>query len=291
MAAEPEVVQAAVRGLARARAWRESPPEWLSRLGLPDASQPDPVIMVSVTLAGDRHTQIAVVDEPDCIRCDVCTPSCPPGSIVNGDVQASICTGCNLCVVVCPTSCISLKPRETDPRLSDCWDAGARALEIHTGAADRAEVQDWQPIARNWQKQGGLLAYSIDGQQLGYPRALALAKEVGRPGIIIQADGKPISGVAGERSTVPALRIARAMIRAGVPAWIQPSGGTNDQTGPLADRHHIAISGVGVGSFARQAARALEQGDDSPGAWASAYSGARSLVRSIQPTAQLTTGR
>jgi Pyruvate/2-oxoacid:ferredoxin oxidoreductase delta subunit len=277
VAAEPEVVEAAVRGIRRAHDLRQ--PGW--------PVHPDPLVMVSVTLAGDRHTQIAVVDLDGCIRCNVCTPVCPPESIVNGDVEDPICTGCGLCVPVCPTEVIQLKPRETHPELTACWEAGARALEIHTGAADAAEIREWEPIAGRWQKQGGLLSYSIDGQQLGYAHALALANELGRPGIIIQADGKPISGTVGDRSTIPALRLARAMARSGNPAWIQPAGGTNDRTGALANRHAIAIAGVGMGSFARAAARQLESGQDTPRAWANAYQAASALVASIQPAPAL----
>jgi Pyruvate/2-oxoacid:ferredoxin oxidoreductase delta subunit len=273
-----------VRGVAHARRLRLKPPEWLKHVTDGDVVQsPDPLVMVSVTLSGDRHTQIAVVDLDGCITCDICTPICPPGSIINGAVEERICTGCGLCVAVCPPSVIELRPRMTAPELVDCWDAGARALEIHTGAADPSEIRDWMPLAGHWQNHGGLLSYSIDGHQLGFPRAMALATELGRPGIIIQADGKPISGTVGDRSTIPALRLARAISRTGNPAWIQPAGGTNDRTGPLANRLGISIAGVGVGSFARQAARMLELGDDSPAAWAAAYRAARQLVGSIQP--------
>jgi Pyruvate/2-oxoacid:ferredoxin oxidoreductase delta subunit len=278
------VVEAAVRGVTRARQMRLAPPAWLDALsGELPLAQTEPRVMVSVTLSGDRHTQIAVVDQGGCIECDICTPICPPGSIINGTVEDRICTGCGLCVAVCPPMVIELKARLTSPELVACWDAGARALEIHTGAADATEIRDWMPLAGHWQNHGGLLSYSIDGYQLGYPRALALATELGRPGIIIQADGKPISGTVGDRSTIPALRLARAMSRTGNPAWIQPAGGTNDRTGALANQLGIPIAGVGVGSFARQAARALELGDDSQAAWTAAYRAARQLVGSIQP--------
>jgi Pyruvate/2-oxoacid:ferredoxin oxidoreductase delta subunit len=284
VAAEPEVVQAAWRGLERAKQLLAAPPEWL-RAAYGDRPFPtiDPLVMVSITLSGDRHTQIAVVEEDVCTRCDLCTSVCPPGAIVNGDVETRICTGCMLCVPVCPPLCIEMAPRETDPDLEACWEAGARALEIHTGAADPAEVAAIRPLAANWQSRGGVLAYSIDGKQLGFPRAIALARQVGEPGVIIQADGKPISGTVGDQSTIPALRLARAMIRAGVPGHIQPAGGTNDRTGPLAERYGIAIGGVGMGSFARRVAKPLEEGDLSDKAWMTAVAQALRLVESIQP--------
>lgn len=279
VAAEPEVVAAAKRGIDRARALRAEAPDWL------DVPAPaiEPVIMVSITLEGDRHTEVAVVDEDTCTRCDLCTSVCPPGAIVNGDVETRICTGCRLCVSACPPDVIAMRPRETDPDVEACWDAGARALEIHTGAAAPLHVALIRPLADHWRRRGGLLAYSIDGQQLGYARAIALAAEVGAPGVILQADGKPISGTSGDRSTIPALRLARAMLRAGVSGLVQPAGGTNDRTGAIADRYDIAVAGVGMGSFARRPVKPLEDGEDSPQAWRAAVREAVRLVRSIQP--------
>ena len=270
VAAEPPVVEAALRGFRRARGLIEQRPAWLAA-AYAGAAPPtlDPMVMVSITLSGDRHTEIAVVTEAFCVQCDKCTPVCPPGSIVNGVVQDPICTGCGLCVPVCPTECIVLAPRETDPDVDACFEAGARALEIHTGHAAAGEVQEALPLARAWQRRGGLLSYSLDGKHLGYPRALMLAKELGKAGVIIQADGKPISGTSGDRSTIPALRLARAMGRFGTGAWIQPAGGANDRTGPLADRLGVAIAGVGMGSFARRVAKGLEAGQDSEEAWGS----------------------
>ncbi|HEY9721042.1 MAG TPA: LdpA C-terminal domain-containing domain [Oscillatoriaceae cyanobacterium] len=277
VAAEPEVVRAAVRGFDRAEAWCANPPEWLD-----PGSARRPELMVSITLSGDRHTQIAVVEMPVCISCDVCTDVCPPGSIVNGVVEDPICTGCGLCVAVCPPNCITLAPRETAPDVEACWEAGARALEIHTGAAAPEELANIRPLAANWQKRGGLLSYSIDGQQLGLGRAVALASELGERGVILQADGKPISGMEGDRSTIPALRLARAMLRRGTEAAVQVSGGANDRTGPLANRHGVAIAGVGMGSFARRHARPLDEKDDAQ-TWRRAVEGLSELVRSIQP--------
>lgn len=272
-------MRAATRGFERAEAWLADPPDWLS----PGPAR-RPVLMVSITLEGDRHTQIAVVDDPACISCDVCTDVCPPGAIVNGAVEDPICTGCGLCVAVCPPNCIVLAPRETAPDVDACWEAGARALEIHTGAAAREALANIRPLAANWQMRGGLLSYSIDGQQLGFKRALALATELGERGVILQADGKPISGMEGDRSTIPALRLARAILREGVAAAVQVAGGTNDRTGALANRHGVAIAGVGMGSFARRFARPLDEKDDAE-TWRRAVEGLRGLVRSIQPEA------
>lgn len=289
VAAEAPVAAAALRGLAQAARWRAQPPRWLAEaytLAPPPPPGPEPVVMVSITLSGDRHTQIAVVEEAGCIQCDLCTPTCPPESIVNGLVEDAICTGCGLCVPACPVDVIRLLPRDTDPDLEACWAAGARALEIHTGHAAPEEVAASQPLAERWQARGGRLAYSIDGQALGFHGALALARQVAGPEVILQADGKPISATTGLRSTVPAVRLGRAFLRAGLPGLVQAAGGANNLTGALAARFGVALAGVGMGSFARSLATALH--DDTAGdrAWAEAYVAARKLVSSFSHPAE-----
>ncbi|MEB3197143.1 MAG: LdpA C-terminal domain-containing domain [Candidatus Sericytochromatia bacterium] len=289
VAAEPAVVAAARRGILTARRWHEQRLPWLVALAQTGPQDFfEPLVMASITLEGDRHTQIAVVDDPLCVTCDRCTPVCPPGSIVNGTVKDIICTGCGLCVPVCPTACISLQPRDTMPDLEACRDAGAEALEIHTGVASEPELREMAGVARDWQRRGGLLSYSLDGHQLGYPRIKALTRELGKVGVIIQADGKPISGTQGLRSTIPAVRLARTLSALGTGAWIQPAGGTNDQTGPLSRRLNLSIAGVGMGSFARRVARELEAGADSPAVWARALDEARQLVKTVHDAGSLT---
>lgn len=287
VAAEPAVVEAAFAGVARARAWLAERPRWLTD-AFGDRPLPAPealpaTVMVSITLSGDRHTEIAVVAEDFCTRCDVCTPICPPGAIVNGAVRDAICTGCGLCVDVCPPDVIRLLPRAQAYDLDALWAAGARALEIHTGAADAAEIQAvGLPLAARWRERGGLVAYSIDGHRLGHRGAVALAKRLSTPETIIQADGKPISGTSGLRSTVPCVRLARTMLRAGVPGYIQVSGGTNDRTGELLNRYGIRAHGVGMGTVARAALKPLDDAPDDPATRTRALRAAIRLVASTQ---------
>lgn len=287
VAAEPDIVEAAFAGVRQARQWLTERPAWLltafGERPLPEPGALPATVMVSITLAGDRHTEIAVVAEDFCTRCDVCTPICPPGAIVNGDVRAEICTGCGLCVSVCPPAVIDLLPRAQAYDLDALWAAGARALEIHTGAADAREIQAvGLPLASRWRALGGLLAYSIDGHQLGHRGAISLAKRLSDPETIIQADGKPISGTSGLRSTVPCVRLARAMARAGVPGYIQVSGGTNDRTGELLSRYGVPAHGVGMGSVARSALKPLDDAPDDPAVRTRALMAALRLVESTQ---------
>ena len=60
-------------------------------------------------------TQVAFINEADCVGCTLCVPPCPFDAIV-GTPQAmhtvvmKYCTGCELCLPACPVDCISLRP-------------------------------------------------------------------------------------------------------------------------------------------------------------------------------------
>lgn len=252
VAATPEAVRAAGEGIARARARAERQPgPW----HLPE--EPFPVVMTSVTASDDPHCGMAVKDPDVCTwACPFCLEACPHEAI---DLELNIledrCVGCTLCVPACPHGAIAMEYRPFAPSLDLLWQEGARALELHTGGGDAAEIEAWKEPCREWVKRGGLFAVSLNGEQLATEEAISLAREVAGwfPGtrIIVQADGRPISGAKGKASTEPALRFARALIEAGVPAAVQAAGGANDWTGPLAREASIPLAGVGMGSFAR----------------------------------------
>lgn len=59
----------------------------------------------------DKETQIAVIDENNCIGCVKCAVACPVDAIVGAAKQmhsiiTPYCTGCELCVAPCPVDCI-----------------------------------------------------------------------------------------------------------------------------------------------------------------------------------------
>ncbi|MNX77958.1 hypothetical protein D3C86_1095240 [compost metagenome] len=177
---------------------------------------------------------------------------------------------------------------------------GARALELHTGGGDRAELDSWRESCQEWVSKGGLFSVSLNAVQMTVDEAADLASHLGgwfpEDRIVIQADGKPISGTAGRESTLPAIAFSQALLATGLKDAVQPAGGANDQTGVVASEREAAIAGVGIGSYARciiagktEAQRALQQRD--PGLTPDAVAlediqRASALVRSVNPSAR-----
>ncbi|RKX26705.1 MAG: ferredoxin [Candidatus Zixiibacteriota bacterium] len=59
---------------------------------------------------------VAVVEQNECINCEICANVCPEGAITMEDVaviDAQRCSGCGLCVDECPNKAICLAiPKE-----------------------------------------------------------------------------------------------------------------------------------------------------------------------------------
>ncbi len=286
VAATPEAVAAALAGIQDARA----------RAGhFPDLAEP--LVMVSVTAGDDPHCRLAVKIEERCSWvCPHCRDACPHGAIDAGfHILADQCVGCDLCVPACPYEAIRMEHVPFNPSLAQLWEAGARALELHTGSGDMAELVAWKASCQDWVARGGLFSVSLNAVQMTVAAASELAQEVAGwfPGvrIVVQADGKPISGTSGRESTLPAIAFSQALMEAGVTAAVQPAGGANDHTGVVASERGVPIAGVGIGSFARciiqgksEAQRTLQARD--PGAPLDAVlvedvERAKALVRSV----------
>lgn len=218
-----------------------------------------PAIMVSVGVNQDVHFLRVEKKHETCENHGYCANACPHEVFVGSEIRLGNCLGCDHCVVACPTGTLSLVPRDPladmPELLGACQRAGATALEIHTGNGQREEIARlWQQLA-SLQAGWDLVAFSMGshGQIPSEVRHLAYdVIELAGSDIIIQADGKPISGRKGENSTLPCLELAHALLADPIAAFVQVSGGTNNLTGKLAQSKQIPIHGIGMGSFARK---------------------------------------
>lgn len=241
--ARPELVAAARAGIAAAQ---------VPEKGLP-------LIMVSVGINQDLHFLRV---EKDLSRCDdrgLCVNACPHEVFVGKEIRLENCLGCDHCVIACPSKALSLVARdpldEVQSLLKQCFAAGATALEVHTGDGTLPELKALLAQLAPLRDKIELLAFSMGAHGQAPLEIAQLAhtiRELAGPDILIQADGKPISGRKGEKSTLPCLELAETLFAQGLDCFVQVSGGTNDLTGPLAQRRKSGIHGVGMGSFARK---------------------------------------
>lgn len=271
-------VQAAKAGIAQAQA---------------EGAAHDPLVMVSLDAGGDVHFFRIQLERDACTDCGACLPSCRYGVF---DLTPSLqltepnCLGCRECLPVCPTEALSLAgwgdALDYAGELAACWEAGARAIEIHCGASNEQGAHDLYRLIEPQRERWPLISFSIGDYGQGEAGVLQLASRIcawAGSDIILQVDGKPISGRHGEASTLPALTLAAAVSALGLPAYVQVAGGTNDLTGSLAQSHDVPIHGVGMGSFARTHLGLEEaQNPSRLDVWQSVQR-ARELVLSVNP--------
>ncbi|MEZ0375366.1 MAG: hypothetical protein ACAI44_40130, partial [Candidatus Sericytochromatia bacterium] len=147
--ARPELVEAALAGIARAQ--------------VPTAGLP--LVMVSVGINQDIHFLRVEKDFERCTDHGYCANACPHEVFVGNEIRLENCLGCDHCVVACPEKALSLVPRdplsELQQQLSACFDAGATALEVHTGDGGRAELEQILTAIAPWRERIGLLAFSM----------------------------------------------------------------------------------------------------------------------------------
>lgn len=274
--ARPELVAAALAGIAAAD---------LPVPGLP-------LVMVSVGINADVHFMRVEKEPQKCLAHGYCANACPHGVFVGGEIRLENCLGCDHCVIACPEQALKLVPREPLHELREllgaCIEAGATAVEVHTGDGGRAELNQIVAALAPWRDRIGLLAFSLGAHAQSTAEIVDLAREVVAltgPDIVLQADGQPISGRKGVKSTLPCLTLAQALLQADLGAYVQVSGGTNDLTGGLAREQGIGIHGVGMGSYARKYLNLNPSDALSAEQRAEAVARARRLVNSVALTA------
>lgn len=243
--ADPQLVRAVRTGIQRAQV-RQS-------------ELPAPLIMISVGINDDVHFLRVHKTVSRCDDNGYCANACPHGVFVGDTMRLENCLGCDHCVIACPEDALTLVPREpldtVDQLIRQCFAEGATAIEVHTGDGGRDALADIFRVLEPWRDHIQLLACSIGAHDQSHDELVELARDICRhwgEDLIIQADGQPISGRKGWRSTWPALVLAQALFAAKLPAFIQVSGGVNNLTREMACREQIPVHGVGTGSFARK---------------------------------------
>lgn len=288
LAADPAIVEAAQAGIRAA----------LAR----DPQAATPLLMASFNDGEDPHFRKAQIRSPCPTACpQPCLSICPPqaiGSWAGSDAQnlsgeqvwvlEALCYGCGRCLTVCPADRIRTVDIHTAAvaQLPQLWQAGVRAIEIHTQVGRSSAFRDLWASLSDWIPRLEVVSVSV-GDGTGLERYLWDLVEAMVPSpahLIWQLDGRPMSGDIGVGTTRATLRLAQRVSAWGLPGILQLAGGTNRATVPQIPAD-LPVGGVAYGSYARQlVAPGLEGGLDEAASadLAEAVAQARSLVAQVK---------
>ena len=240
--AKPEIVDAAKRGLERAKI------------------KENRYICVSVGIEGDPHITKAQIDSSKCIQCGNCYESCPHDAITKDTllkVTKERCLGCNQCFKVCPTNAIKMVSQIQDYRevLPQLISKGIDCIEFHAISEDDVDVfEKWNMINKFFD---GMLCISLDRSELGdkklKERVQKMISNRSPYSTIIQADGIAMSGNDDEYgTTLQAVATAQLFQNSNFPIYIMMSGGTNTKSTELAKKCNVRPHCIAIGSYARK---------------------------------------
>ncbi|MEO0350988.1 MAG: LdpA C-terminal domain-containing domain [Cyanobacteria bacterium P01_A01_bin.15] len=317
VAADPAVVHAALGGIAT------------SQLICPSLLGKRPWLMVSFNDGQDPHFRKAWFDSQrcpaDCSR--PCERICPASAIPPRGIEtkgpeteevkaspaghlgviAERCYGCGRCLPACPHDLIeehsfTVAVKAIAPTLLPHIDA----IEIHTQIGRQAEFQRlWQQLTP-YISQLKLISVSCPDSE---PHSDAVVNYltqlyqlmVPKPNQLLwQTDGRPMSGDLGRGTTHATICLAKKVLNARLPGYVQLAGGTNDYTvaklrsqnllqtehlSPHGSRHkRRSISGVAYGSYARRlVSLETDRIEEQPEQLWQQVSLARALVSQIKP--------
>ncbi len=219
----------------------------------------DVLICVSVGLQDDIHLSKAVINKQKCKACKNCISVCPQNAIFEEDgkifTDEKKCIGCSRCIDICPNNAIIREHKYKSPCsmllpvLSDDIDC----VEFHcTSDNESLILEAWKQIKSVYK---GCLSICMDRSKLGDERIITLIKEMSEDteDIIIQADGKPMSGGNDDfKSNLQNIAFAELIKNNNLPVYLIVSGGTNSKTAEFAKLCNVNTDGIAIGSYARK---------------------------------------
>ena len=242
-----------------------------------------PFIMVSIGMPGDHHVRKAFINEDLCIKCGLCAaPVCPTEAIEKFKVKDEVafvieekCIGCGACSAICPIlECISYdhNEKELSDILPSCIELGAENIELHAGIAETDLIlNEWEVVLKS--NPNGYNSMCLDRLHIGNFELLNRIEKVqksisGKPKLIIQADGYPMSGGQNDyNTTLQAIatadvinkhfnmklnkKVKKIVYKKNRIIDIVLSGGTNALTAELSYITSVRFQGVAIGTYAR----------------------------------------
>lgn len=228
--------------------------------GIKKAGKEDAVsVCVSIGLKDDIHLSKAVIDEKKCTKCGVCLKTCERNAVLERNEQFYVdekkCIGCEKCVKTCVCGAISKQnsKKTMQEAVKTLTSVCVDCIEYHcTSENEKLILEGFNEL-----KTIKNVQYSIcmNRSKMGDERIINILKQMTQDidDIIIQADGKPMTGGINDyKSNIQTVSFAELIQSAGINAILILSGGTNSKTAEFAKLCGIKINGVAIGSFARK---------------------------------------
>ncbi|MDA0771332.1 MAG: 4Fe-4S binding protein [Cyanobacteria bacterium] len=226
-----------------------------------DANLTVPLIMVSVNIGQDPHFRRIELQEENCTECLACVPTCPSGAFQNNEFSYNddLCFGCSLCLPSCHFDALKFtnwSAFETKS-LIELQELGARAIEIHLNNDLHAFSEFYKSIPEFELESFCIGSGQMDPAQL-VKAAETIIQEVknkhdAAKALIIQVDGKAMSGAAEQNTDIVSIEAAKSIMHLqSDTVFIQLAGGITDQSFTKAFKAGVKVNGVAIGSYARK---------------------------------------
>ena len=219
-------------------------------------------ICVSIGLQSDIHLTKAIINNQKCNFCGQCLSICPQNSIYTEDNKIQIneknCIGCSKCINICPNNAIFSEHKYKTPcsMLLPVLSEDINYVEFHCSSSNIDLIKEsWNQIKSIYK---GNLGFCIDRAKLSDDTVISRIKSMieDNDKILIQADGKPMSGGINDyKSNIQAIAFAELIRSNNIINPLIVSGGTNSKTTEFAKLCGVNIDGVAIGSYARKLVR------------------------------------
>ncbi len=226
-------------------------------------------LCVSVGLQEDIHLTKAVVNNIKCEMCGNCISVCPQGALFIEDnkilVDEKKCIGCSICINQCKNEAIVSEHKYKAPyaMLLPLLSEQIDCVEFHCSSSNEEHIIDsWNKILSVY---NGCLSICIDRAKLSDDKVISIVKKMinTKNDIMIQADGKPMSGNSDDyKSTLQTVAFGELLRSNKIDVFLILSGGTNSKTSQLAKMCNVNINGVAIGSYARKIVKPFINSDD-----------------------------
>ncbi len=210
-------------------------------------------ICLSIGVDYDIHFKKCKINNEICTKCEICKNSCPQNAINNFEIDEKKCIGCSICIEKCHCGAIeSYQVKKNITQLKDLFSL-VDCVELHISTDDINEIKlKWSELISNYD---GLISICMNRAIFSEDFTIKLFNELiqSYSNIMIQADGKPMSGINNDyNTTLQAVAFADILRKSNITCPIFVSGGTNSKTKELLKLCSVDVNGISFGSCARK---------------------------------------